>query len=222
MDVFWFRLSRRADDPAATMGRIDAGRIFVLINRGQYWQCGFVIAKGSAEVRRQRGIDAFREEIAAHTPFLRDRVSRELASWDDVKLLTVKVDRLVQWWRAGLLCIGDAAHAMSPVGGVGINLAIQDAVAAANILSAPLREGRLTSRHLQQVQARRRLATSIVQRVQLIMQRRVIAAVLASSGTLSPPLPLRVISRVPLLRRLVGRILGLGVRPEHVRISEGR
>ena len=216
MDVFWFRLSRHPDDPQGTMGRIDGGRIFVLINRGDYWQCGLVIVKGSADARRQRGIEAFRAEIAAHTPFLRDRV-QELASWDDVKLLTVKVDRLLRWSRPGLLCIGDAAHAMSPIGGVGINLAIQDAVAAANILAAPLRESRLELVHLQRVQRRRRLPTWIVQQVQVTLQRRVIGAVLGRSGKLSPPLALRVIARVPALRRLIGRILGLGVRPEHVR-----
>src|SRR5229473_1805220 len=140
MDVLWFRLSRAPGDPAATMGRFDAGRIFVLLNRGPHWQCGYVIPKGSAEDVRRRGLDAFRASVAALMPFAADRVA-EIRGWDDVKLLTVRVDRLRQWYRPGLLYIGDAAHAMSPVGGVGINLAIQDAVAAANIIAGPLREG---------------------------------------------------------------------------------
>src|SRR6266850_3638179 len=138
MDVFWFRLSRRPPDPTVTMGRFDIGRIFVLINRGEHWQCGYVIPKGSAEEVRRRGLEAFRTEVAHLAPWAADRAS-EIRDWEDVKLLTVKVDRLRQWYRPGLLCIGDAAHAMSPVGGVGINLAIQDAVATANILTAPLR-----------------------------------------------------------------------------------
>jgi 2-polyprenyl-6-methoxyphenol hydroxylase-like FAD-dependent oxidoreductase len=217
MDVLWFRLSRRADDSFGIMGRIDAGRIFVLINRNDYWQCGFVIPKGSADARRQHGLEALRAEIASLAPFLADRV-QELRTWDDVKLLTVKVDRLTRWSRPGLLCIGDAAHAMSPIGGVGINLAIQDAVAAANILAAPLRERRVTMADLERVEKRRRLPTRIVQRVQLTMQERVIAPVLGSAGTIKPPLALRIIARVPALQRLVGRIIGLGVRPEHIRI----
>ena len=218
MDVLWFRLSRRPGDPEAIMGRIDAGRILVLINRGDYWQCGFVIPKGSAELLRQRGVESFRAAIATLAPFFGDRVS-ELASWEPIKLLTVKVDRLLRWSRPGLLCIDDAAHAMSPIGGVGINLAIQDAVAAANILAAPLRERRAGMADLRRVEKRRRLPTWIVQTMQLTLQRRVIAAVLAKSGKITPPPALRVISRVPALRRLVGRVIGLGVRHEHVTIN---
>ena len=142
MDVLWFRLSRSPDDPNATMGRFDSGRIFITINRGEYWQCGYVILKGRYEAMRQQGFEAFREEIRQLAPFARDRVGG-LQNWDEVKLLTVRVDRLLEWFRPGLLCIGDAAHAMSPVGGVGINLAIQDAVAAANILGQTLRDGRV-------------------------------------------------------------------------------
>ncbi|MGH7321922.1 MAG: FAD-dependent monooxygenase, partial [Candidatus Rokuibacteriota bacterium] len=151
MDVLWFRLSRRSDDAAETMARFDAGRVFIMINRGEYWQCGYVIAKGALDETRQGGLGAFRQRVRALAPFAADRVG-ELRSWDDVKLLTVRVDRARQWYRPGLLCIGDAAHAMSPVGGVGINLAIQDAVAAANRLAAPLREGRVTIAHLRAVQ----------------------------------------------------------------------
>jgi 2-polyprenyl-6-methoxyphenol hydroxylase-like FAD-dependent oxidoreductase len=139
MDVLWFRLPRGEQDPAASMGRFDIGRIFVLLNRGAHWQCGYVIPKGSAEEVRQRGLDAFRVSVAELAPWASDRVA-EIRDWEDVKLLTVKVDRLRQWYRPGLLCIGDAAHAMSPVGGVGINLAIQDAVGAANLLWEPLRD----------------------------------------------------------------------------------
>src|SRR6266436_4236095 len=160
MDVLWFRLSRRPDDPANLMGTFGSGRIFVMINRDSYWQCGYVIAKGTIDEIRGRGIEAFRESVARIVPFVRDRVG-ELRGWEDVKLLTVLVDRLVTWYRPGLLCIGDAAHAMSPVGGVGINLAIQDAVAAANILAAPLRDGSLSVDHLRLVQRRRAPATRI-------------------------------------------------------------
>src|SRR5262249_36547698 len=150
----WFRLSRRPEDPDQPAGRFDRGRILVMINRTDYWQCGFVIPKGGIEEVRRRGLEAFRAETAAIAPFVADRVD-ELRSWDDVKLLPVVVDRLRRWYRPGLLCIGDAAHAMSPVGGVGINLAIQDAVAAANLLAAPLRAGGVTTADLRRVQRRR-------------------------------------------------------------------
>ncbi|MFB3111454.1 MAG: FAD-dependent oxidoreductase, partial [Gemmatimonadales bacterium] len=156
MDVLWFRLSRHPADPEQIMGRFGVGRILVMINRGEYWQCGFVISKGSIEESRRRGIDTFRDGVASLAPFVADR-TQEVRDWSDVNLLTVRVDRLLQWYRPGLLCIGDAAHAMSPIGGVGINLAIQDAVAAANLLAGPLREGRLTTGHLRQVQKRRQL-----------------------------------------------------------------
>ena len=144
MDVLWFRLSRTAEDPVAAMGRFDTGRIFITLNRGDYWQCGYVIPKGQFEEMRRQEFATFRAAIVKLAPFAKDSVE-ELRGWDDVKLLTVRVDRLIDWFRPGLLCIGDAAHAMSPVGGVGINLAIQDAVAAANVLFKPLREGRLAS-----------------------------------------------------------------------------
>ena len=216
MDVFWFRITRRPTDHADTMGRFDPGRIFVMINRGDLWQCGYVFAKGTAEKIREKGLPAFREDIARLAPFLRDRVD-ELRQWDDVKLLTVRVDRLRQWYRPGLLCIGDAAHAMSPVGGVGINLAIQDAVAAANTLAGPLRSGNVGLDHLRQVQKRREFPTRVIQRMQLVVQDRVITRVLGQAGPLSPPLLLRIIASLPVARRLVARLIGLGVRPEHVR-----
>ena len=216
MDVLWFGLSRRSTDPEASMGRFDVGRIFITLNRGDYWQCGFVIPKGSAEQIREKGLPAFRADVAQLAPFARDRVD-ELRDWNAIKLLTVKVDRLTQWYRPGLLCLGDAAHAMSPVGGVGINLAIQDAVAAANLLAAPLREGRLTTEDLRRVQQRRMLPTRVTQRMQLFIQDRVIRRVLGSTDTLALPLAVRLLARFPFLRRIPARLIGMGIRPEHVR-----
>ena len=217
MDVFWFRLSRRPQDPDTTMGRFDVGRIFVLINRGEHWQCGYVISKGSAEEIRRRGLEAFRADVVRMAPWAHDRMG-ELREWEDVKLLTVKVDRLRQWYRAGLLCIGDAAHAMSPVGGVGINLAIQDAVAAVNLLWEPLRAGRPTVDQLRRVQARREWPTRVTQRLQILVQRRVISQTLQGGQTrLVPPLAVRWLARYRFLQRLPARLVGVGVRAEHIR-----
>ena len=217
MDVLWFRLSRSAQDTQDTLGRFDAGRILVLINRGDYWQCGYVIPKGSLEQIHRQGLPAFRADVALLAPLLQDRVG-ELADWDAVKLLTV-VDRLEQWYRPGLLCIGDAAHAMSPVGGVGINLAIQDAVAAANILARPLRETRLRESDLRAVQRRREFPTRVTQRMQLLVQNRVVRPLLGRSGAVSPPLALRLFNSIPFLRRIPARLVGVGIRPEHVRAA---
>jgi len=219
MDVLWFGLSRRPDDPSDSMGRFAVGNILVLINRGDYWQCGYVIAKDSSARVRERGLPAFRDSVARLVPFFRDRVG-ELDDWDRVKLLTVRVDRLARWHRPGLLCIGDAAHAMSPVGGVGINLAIQDAVAAANLLAAPLREDRLTESDLRQVQRRRELPTRLTQRFQILVQNRVIRQVLDRAEPLPPPLLVRAMARCSLLRRIPARLIGIGIRPEHVRTPE--
>ena len=219
MDVLWFRLSRRPDDPSAAMGQFGAGRIFIMLNRGDYWQCGYVIAKGTLESIRARGLDAFREQVALAAPWMRDRTS-ELREWSDVSLLTVRVDRLLRWYRPGLLCIGDAAHAMSPVGGVGINLAIQDAVAAANLLAGPLAERRVTVADLARVQRRRELPTRVIQRFQVIVQKRVIVAVLGTTAPPRPSLLLRLLLRLPGLPRLPARLIGLGIRPEHVRTPE--
>jgi len=216
MDVLWFRVSRRPGDPAGTGGNVARGAMLVRIDRGEHWQLGYVIPKGSAEAIRARGIDAFRARVAALVPFLAERMD-EIARFDDVKLLTVQVNRARRWQREGLLCIGDAAHAMSPVGGVGINLAIQDAVAAANRLAAPLRAGTLTLADLEAVQRRRELPTRITQRLQLAVQRRLVAPVLGASAPLRAPLALRLLDRVAWLRRLPARLVGLGVRPEHVR-----
>ncbi len=216
MDVFWMRLSRRPDDPSNLFGHIEAGKMFVMIDRGDYWQCAYLIGKGMADKVRSAGLDQFRQSVLELSPWLGDRV-RELKSWDDVKLLTVAVDRLEQWWKPGLLCIGDAAHAMSPVGGVGINLAIQDAVAAANILAKPLAENRVTEDDLKAVQERREFPTRVIQRLQIFLQDRVIQNVLSARERPVPPWPVRLIDRVPYLRRFPARLVGMGVRPEHVR-----
>ncbi|HEV3437778.1 MAG TPA: FAD-dependent oxidoreductase [Gemmata sp.] len=216
MDVLWMRLSRRDTDPHIALGRIDNGRILIMLFRGDYWQCGFVIPKGGYETIRSLGIEAFRAQIVSIDPTLADRVS-ELRSWDDVKLLTVGVDRLQKWFRPGLLCIGDAAHTMSPVGGVGINLAIQDAVATANILAASLKASKTTLQHLRHVQQRRMFPTRMTQKLQVIVQNNVITSVLASRGRISPPWPLYLFRRFPILRRIPARLIGMGFRPEHIR-----
>ena len=215
MDVLWFRLARKPSDPEETMGRFGAGRIFIMINRGDYWQCGFVIRKGSIESVRAEGLEAFQSAVATSAPMVADRV-QSLDNWDDIKLLTVAVDRMPQWYKPGLLFIGDAAHAMSPIGGVGINLAIQDAVAAANLLAAPLRMGTATTDDLRSVQRRREFPTKATQRMQLFMQDRVVTRALDADAVFTAPLAVRLIARVPALSRIPARLLGLGVRPEHV------
>ncbi len=220
MDVLWFRVSRRPDDRAGTMGRIEAGRILVMIARGEHWQCGYLIPKGGFDRLRAAGLDAFRAEIARLAPDVADRAG-EVARWDDVKLLTVRVARARRWWRPGLLCIGDAAHAMSPVGGVGINLAIQDAVATANRLAAPLRAGGPSDDDLHAIERRRAWPTRVTQRLQLVAQEHVVRPVLGSRERLRPPLALRLLARFPPLQRIPGRLIGLGIRPEHVRGEAG-
>jgi len=219
MDVLWMRLSRRPDDYAAVFGHIETGGILIMLDRGDYWQCAYVIRKGSAEEVMKGDIGDFRRIILALSPWLGERVN-ELKSWDDVKLLTVALDRLSQWYRPGLLCIGDAAHAMSPIGGVGINLAIQDAVAAANILAEPLRAGAVTVDHLARVQRRRQWPTWVTQAFQRTIQTRVIGPVLA--GTAQPKLPfaVKLLNRFPALRAIPARLIGIGVRPEHIRTKE--
>ena len=215
MDVMWFRLSREPTDGDATAGRFSAGAVFVTINRGDYWQCAYLIPKGGAIAVRQKGLEAFRQAVARRAPFAPERVA-ELASWDQVSLLTVAVDRLKRWDRPGVLCIGDAAHAMSPIGGVGINLAIQDAVATANLLAAPLREGRLGQEDVRRVQARREWPTRVTQALQVQVQNRIISPALASGDRLTPPFALRLMRRFPALTRIPARIVGVGVRPERV------
>jgi 2-polyprenyl-6-methoxyphenol hydroxylase-like FAD-dependent oxidoreductase len=218
MDVLWFRLTHKPSDKAETMGRFDRGSILVMLDRGDYWQCAYVIAKGSAETLKAAGIEKFREKIAGLMPFLADRV-HELATVSDLKLLTVGVDRLEKWWKPGLLCIGDAAHTMSPIGGVGVNIAVQDAVAACNILAAPLKEGRLKDSDLEAVQAHRLWPVRATQAIQVFLQNRMIAPTLAGTRPLRPPWPARLLNTVPYLRRIPARVLGLGVQPEHVKTN---
>jgi 2-polyprenyl-6-methoxyphenol hydroxylase-like FAD-dependent oxidoreductase len=215
MDVLWFKLPRRNSDPDESFGRVAPRRMLAMIDRGSYWQCGCVIPKGGAEELREKGIEAFRESIARLTPFLADRVSA-LEDWRDASLLTVQVNRLKVWSRPGLLCIGDAAHAMSPVGGVGVNLAIQDAVAAANLLAAKLRDNSLSDEDVRAVQRRREFPTRVTQAIQLAIQHRVVRSVLAAQKPFDAPLALRLLNAMPLLRRLPARLIGLGVGPEHV------
>jgi 2-polyprenyl-6-methoxyphenol hydroxylase-like FAD-dependent oxidoreductase len=216
MDVLWMRLSKQQTDPGQTLGRVDAGHIFIMLDRNNYWQCAFVIPKGGIEAVHARGLDTFRSEIERLAPFLRGR-TQELATWDDVKLLTVAVNRLDTWYCPGLLFIGDAAHAMSPVGGVGINLAIQDAVAAANILVPRLRQGVATTDDLRAVQRRRELPTRLTQAMQVAIQNRVISNVLRGTTAPKAPLAVRMLDRYPPLRRLPARVIGMGFRPEHIR-----
>ena len=215
IDVLWMRLSKQPGDPSQTAGRLNYGRMLVMLDRSDYWQCAYVIRKDGYQAIHARGLDAFREEIVKIAPFLADRVG-ELRDWGDVKLLTVMVDRLERWWRTGLLCIGDCAHAMSPIGGVGINLAVQDAVAAANILATPLREGRLSNRHLEAVQRRRTLPTRLTQAMQVTIQQRIIDPVLGSDKPITAPWPLLLFKRLPWLARIPARLIGMGFRPEHV------
>ncbi len=214
MDVLWFRLTKHATDPGIILGRVARGRLMVMIDRSSYWQCGFLIRKGALDELKRRGLDSFRHDIAGVEPFLIDRVG-EITNWDQVKLLTVEVDRLRKWYRPGLLCIGDAAHAMSPMGGVGINLAIQDAVAAANLLAGPLSRGEVEASDLARVQQRRAFPARVTQAVQVFAQNRLIARVL-DAEEISLPWPARLLTRWPAFRRLAGRAVGLGVRPEHV------
>ena len=221
MDVMWMRISRRPDDRGQTFGHVDTGRILVLLNRETYWQAAFVIPKGDADRIRERGLGAFREEIGRLEPFLRSRL-QELRDWKDISLLTVTVDRLRQWSRPGLLCIGDAAHAMSPIGGVGINLAIQDAVATANILGPVLLRRAPSAAELSRVQRRRNFPTRATQRLQIAIQNNIIKRVLGSTKQLSLPWPLRLLRRWPILRRIPARVVGVGFRPEHVRTPEVR
>lgn len=218
IDVLWFRLARRPEDGGQTLGRILPGKIMVMLNREDYWQCAFVIPKGQFELIKQKGLEAFREEVATVAPSVRNRVN-ELREWNDVKLLTVLVDRLKDWYRPGVLCIGDAAHAMSPIGGIGINLAIQDAVAAANILAAPLSRGSVSTEDLRKVQNRRSLPTRLTQRLQVFIQDRVIRRVLGSRQ-LSLPWPVKLLQRFPFLRRIPARIVGIGFRAEHMRTPD--
>lgn len=215
MDALWFRLPVEPGDGGETMGRFGAGYILAMLFRGDYWQCAYVIPKGSLETLKAGGIDGFRDAVARASSLARERMSA-IGSWDDVKLLTVRVDRLQQWYQPGMLCIGDAAHAMSPIGGVGVNLAVQDAVAAANILAKPLKAGTAGISDLRAVQARRMFPTRVVQRIQIAMQNNIVGPTLKLREQPKPPFMLRMLSKFPILQRIPARILGLGVRREHV------
>ena len=219
MDVLWMRLSKRPEDGTQLLGRILPGRLFVMIDRGDYWQCAYVIPKGGFEAIRSKGLDAFRKSLVEINPALADRV-QELASWDDIKLLTVVIDRLKRWYRDGLLCIGDAAHAMSPVGGIGINVAIQDAVAAGNILGPALRAGPVPESVLAAVQRRREWPMRMTQGLQVVVQNLVIRNVLQLQKQPRAPFLVKLLNWFPVFRRIPGRIIGMGFRPEHVRTPE--
>ena len=219
IDVLWFRVSRRTSDPDDVFGHAEAGRMMVMLNRGDYWQCAYVIPKGGIDRVKEKGLPAFRDAIVDMSPFLADRIG-EIASWDDVKLLTVAIDRLRQWHKPGLLCIGDAAHAMSPVGGVGINLAVQDAVATANILAGPLKAGRVTDADLEAVQKRRSLPVRAIQRIQVFAQNTLLMTSLKSTERPKPPFPVKLMTWFPVLRRIPARVIGLGIRPEHIHTPE--
>jgi 2-polyprenyl-6-methoxyphenol hydroxylase-like FAD-dependent oxidoreductase len=200
---------------------MEAGMMLVMLNRNDYWQCAYVIPKGGIDQVKAAGLDKFRERIAFMSTFLRDRLN-EIKSWDDVKLLTVAVDRLPRWHKPGLLCLGDAAHAMSPIGGVGINLAIQDAVAAANILAVPLKEGRVTEALLDAVQKRRTFPMRVIQWLQIKIQNNVLSAVLGSTERPKPPFAAKFLNWFPVLRRIPARLIGMGVRPEHIHTPEAK
>jgi 2-polyprenyl-6-methoxyphenol hydroxylase-like FAD-dependent oxidoreductase len=215
IDVLWFRLKKQASDPQQAFGFVNPGQFMVLIDRGEYWQSAYVIRKGSFEERRRRNIDAFRQEIARCTPFLANRVD-EITQWDDVKLLSVRVDHLRKWYREGLLCIGDSAHAMSPIGGVGINLAIQDAVATANLLAPKLLSKTLQLQDLQAVQSRRERPARMTQRVQIYLHKHLLEPIFNSTDLMSPPLIMRLTERFPRLRSIPARMVGMGFRPEHI------
>ncbi|MCC7253798.1 FAD-dependent oxidoreductase [Hyphomicrobium sp.] len=215
MDVLWFRLPARPEEAGETMGRFGAGSILVQIFRGDYWQCAYVIPKGAFGALKAAGFDAFRDTVAAAMQVDRARLDA-IASWDDVSLLTVRVDRLLRWYRPGFLCIGDAAHAMSPIGGVGVNLAVQDAVAAANILARPLKAGTVRVEDLKAVQKRRMFPTRVTQAIQVAAQNTIIGPTLKLREQPKPPFALRLMQRFPFLQRIPARVLGLGVRREHV------
>jgi 2-polyprenyl-6-methoxyphenol hydroxylase-like FAD-dependent oxidoreductase len=216
MDVLWFRLPRdEGDDPQGLDMRVGAGRVLLGIDRGEYWQVAYVIPKGGYDRVVAAGLPALRESVAALAPHLADRVGK-LTDWDDVRMLTVQVNRLDRWHAPGVLLIGDAAHAMSPIGGVGINLAIQDAVAAARLLAGPLRAGRLTDADLARVRRRRRWPAVATQAGQRVVQRALLGRVLAADRPIPAPLPLRLLRRFPALQAVPARLVGVGVRPEHV------
>jgi 2-polyprenyl-6-methoxyphenol hydroxylase-like FAD-dependent oxidoreductase len=220
IDVLWFSLSRHKSDPEELFGNVNYGKALILINRGDYFQCGFIIRKGSFDEIKNHGLDSFRKSIVQIAPYLIDRVA-ELQDWDQIKLLSVQINRLRQWHRPGLLCIGDAAHAMSPAWGVGINLAIQDAVATANLLTGPFLARRLTESDLAGVQQRREFPTRVTQFLQ-VNAHKGFDYIFDRSGPLKAPLPLKIAVRIPGIQHLTGRFVAIGVRPEHIHTPKRR
>lgn len=219
MDVLWFRVAKGAVTDSM-FARLEPGKMMVTIDRGDYWQCAYVIAKGQFEQIKARGLDAFHADAARLAPVLKAHIG-DVASWDDVKLLTVAINRLKRWHLPGLLCIGDAAHAMSPVGGVGVNIAVQDAVATANLLAAKLLKGPLTDDDLDAVRRRRAFPMRVTQAMQVVMQNNIITRALApGNAPLKPPLVMRLVNAIPALQGLTARFLAVGVRPEHVQSPE--
>jgi 2-polyprenyl-6-methoxyphenol hydroxylase-like FAD-dependent oxidoreductase len=220
MDVLWFRAGKRGDQSESVFARVETGKMMVTFDRGDYWQCAYVIAKGQYDAVKVRGLDALREEIVRLAPILKSGIT-DVKTWDDVKLLTVAINRLKRWTRPGLLCIGDAAHAMSPVGGVGVNLAVQDAVATANLLAARLVSGCPPEDELDAVRKRREFPVRMTQRMQVVVQNNIISVALKPGDKpLRAPLFARVINAVPWLQGITAGFIGLGVRPEHVRSAE--
>ena len=222
MDVLWFRAGKAANESESVFARVETGKMMVTFDRGDYWQCAYVIAKNQYDVVKARGLDALRGEIVRMAPVLKSGIS-DVKTWDDVKLLTVAINRLKRWTRPGLLCIGDAAHAMSPVGGVGVNLAVQDAVATANLLAAKLAQGCPSQDELDAVQKRRKFPVRMTQRMQMVVQNNIISVALKpGDAPIKAPLAVRIINAVPWLQGITARFIGLGVRPEHVRSPEAR
>ena len=222
MDVLWFRAGKRANETENVFARVDPSSMMVTFDRGDYWQCAYVIAKGQYDAVKARGLPALLDEVARMAPILKSGLS-EVKSWDDVKLLTVAINRLTRWTRPGLLCIGDAAHAMSPVGGVGVNLAVQDAVATANLLAAKLANGCPPENELDAVRRRREFPVRMTQAMQVMAQNNIVSAALKPGGeALKAPLVVRLITAVPWLQGITARLIGLGVRPEHVHSPEAR
>ena len=219
IDVLWLRLPRRKDDPNVVLGRLGAGYVLVLIDRNDYFQCAFVVQKGGYDAIKAEGLEAFRARLAHAAPAMADRVET-LKSWDDIKLLTVTIDRLEQWAKPGLLCIGDSAHAMSPIGGVGVNLAVQDAVCAANVLAGPLQAGIPSNHDLARVQRIREGPVKAIQAIQVFVQKFVLVTALNSKTTIRAPLPAKLFNWFPVLRRIPARVVGMGFRMQHVRTPD--